>query len=244
MQNIDWLKLQSFARKGSEFGTKALRLLAASLLLFICMPLMTFSQSLLVLSLSGDGYYTPSNGAEWQPAVEGASLGAGTTIVTGFNSTVELQLGTTRLVLGPGSRVLFESSRTVDGVPQISLVLLAGSVSVDQAEGSPERLSIGGPVGVLSSNRSKYVFGNGRIDVELGEVTVVTTRGQNVTVGAGQGADIAGQPGGVSVAQQLKASSTVNPGSGPGSGSNASTTTPSLTGTVNLSVSIYVYEGN
>lgn len=172
---------------------KRLRIVTVFIIIFFCCTALIGAQSATIRELTGKvELQRPGQG--WETAVEGADVSKGTTISTGFNSGVILDLDSSVVQVKALTRMTLEELTRRDDTVKTNLSLKVGRVraNVQTAEGVQHDFT------VISSNstaavRGTVIEGDGEEWLtESGTLVVKSNSGSSVTVTAGQGIVITG----------------------------------------------------
>jgi hypothetical protein len=164
-----------------------LRMLIAAILITLSLPL--YAQlSAVVRETTGKVEVKPP-GKNWTPAAPKMVLAQGTTISTGFNSRLVIDIGQSRLTVSPLTRLSLEEIVKRDTLNSTSLTLKVGKVnaSVKSAPGERSAFTVKGPVSTAAVRGTEFSYDGYALSVTEGTVVFSNLLGQETPVGAGDG---------------------------------------------------------
>lgn len=166
----------------------------------------------------------------WVPVKAGMSLGLGTTISTGFNSTAVLELGSSVLQVKPLTRLRLNELVAREGTVTTDLFLQVGKIraEVKSAEGLAQDFKVKSPVSTAAVRGTGFEYDGYELYVFEGTVTYSNLTGQSRSYSPGEQGGTDGYDTPSDAEQQLLSDSGVNPYT-PGAG-NESVTVPPVTG--------------
>jgi hypothetical protein len=176
----------------------------------------------------------------WAPVKAGMSLGLGTTISTGFNSTAVLELGSSVLQVKPLTRLRLNELVAREGTVTTDLFLQVGKIraEVKSAEGLAQDFKVKSPVSTAAVRGTGFEYDGYELYVFEGTVSYTNLTGQSRSYAPGEQGDSDGYSPPSDAEQQLLSDSGVNPYT-PGAG-NQTVTAPTVTGPLTGSAVITV----
>jgi hypothetical protein len=176
----------------------------------------------------------------WVPVKAGMSLGMGTTISTGFNSTAVLELGSSVLQVKPLTRLRLNELVAREGTVKTDLFLQVGKISaeVKSAEGLTQDFKVKSPVSTAAVRGTGFEYDGFFFYVLVCTVIYTNLTGQSRSYAPGEQGSTDGYDTPSDAEQKLLADFGVNPYT-PGAG-NEAVTVPPLTGPATGSVTIYI----
>jgi hypothetical protein len=176
----------------------------------------------------------------WAPVKSGMSLGLGTTISTGFNSTAVLELGASVLMVRPLTRLRLDELVAREGTVKTDLFLQVGKIraEVKSAEGLTQDFKVKSPVSTAAVRGTGFEYDGYDLYVFEGTVTYSNLTGQSRSYSPGEQGGSDGYDTPSDAEQQLLSGFGVNPYT-PGAG-NQTVTTTTVTGPATGSVTIIV----
>jgi hypothetical protein len=149
----------------------------------------------------------------WVPVKAGMSLGMGTTISTGFNSTAVLELGSSVLQVKPLTRLRLNELVAREGTVKTDLFLQVGKISaqVKSAEGLTQDFKVKSPVSTAAVRGTGFEYDGYDLYVFEGTVTYSNLTGQSRSYTPGEQGGSDGYSTPTDAEQQLLADFGVNP---------------------------------
>jgi len=149
----------------------------------------------------------------WTPVRVGKSLGLGTTISTGFNSSAVLQLGASMLSVKPLTRLRINEIVAREGTVKTDLFLQVGKVRADikTTAGLTQDFKLKSPVSTAAVRGTGFEYDGYDLYVYEGTVTYSNLLGQNRDYGSGEKGSTDGQNTPPDGEQGLLDDSGVNP---------------------------------
>jgi hypothetical protein len=128
-------------------------------------------------------------GGSWRSASIGMTVSQGTTISTGFNSTVLIDLGNSILDVKPLTRLRLEELLEKEGTIQTELFLKVGKVraEVKSASGLRQDFKLRSPVSTAAVRGTKLDYDGFDVVVFDGDVLYLTLLGQRRSYSSGEG---------------------------------------------------------
>jgi hypothetical protein len=176
----------------------------------------------------------------WVPVKSSMSLGLGTTISTGFNSTAVLELGPSVLMVKPLTRLRLNELVAREGTVKTDLFLQVGKVraEVKSAEGLTQDFKIKSPVSTAAVRGTGFEYDGYELYVFEGRVTYSNLTGQSRSYAPGEQGSTEGYDTPTDAEQQLQTDFGVNPYT-PGAGNESLVAPPRAkeTGSVTIVIS-------
>ncbi len=124
----------------------------------------------------------------WVPVKAGMSLGLGTTISTGFNSTAVLELGSSVLQVKPLTRLRLNELVAREGTVTTDLFLQVGKIraEVKSAEGLAQDFKVKSPVSTAAVRGTGFEYDGYELYVFEGTVTYSNLTGQSRSYSPGE----------------------------------------------------------
>jgi hypothetical protein len=175
----------------------------------------------------------------WVPVKVGMSLGMGTTISTGFNSTAVLDLGPSVLMVKALTRLRLNELVAREGTVKTDLFLQVGKISaeVKRAEGLTQDFKVKSPVSTAAVRGTGFDYDGYELYVYEGTVTYTNLTGQSRSYSPGEQGSTDGYDTPQEAEQNLLSSSGVNPYT-PGAGNETVVGPPRTTGTGSVTITI------
>lgn len=131
----------------------------------------------------------------WRDAAPGMTVGAGTTVSTGFNSQAVLDVGPARLEVSSLSRLTLQELIEREGLVSSDLHLQVGRVRADvrRAEGIQSEFNLRSPVATAAVRGTSFEFDGVNVRVFSGTVALANMNNQRVTVGEGESSSTTGE---------------------------------------------------
>ena len=163
----------------------------------------------------------------WVPVKPGMSLGLGTTISTGFNSTAVLELGSSVLMVRPLTRLRLNELVARQGTVTTELFLQVGKIraEVKSAEGLAQDFKVKSPVSTAAVRGTGFEYDGYELYVFEGTVTYSNLTGQSRSYSPGEEGGSDGYDTPSEAEQQLLSDFGVNPYT-PGAGGETVTVAP------------------
>jgi len=176
----------------------------------------------------------------WVPVKAGMSLGLGTTISTGFNSTAVLELGSSVLQVKPLTRLRLNELVAREGTVTTDLFLQVGKIraEVKSAEGLAQDFKVKSPISTAAVRGTGFEYDGYELYVFEGTVIYTNLTGQSRSYAPGEQGGSDGYDSPPDAEEQLLSDFGVNPYT-PGAG-NETVTVPPLTGPGTGSVTIVI----
>lgn len=210
--------------------------IAALALLLPCVPL--FAQQTAVIKQLTGKVQLKHPGAEWINAAPGATVGLGTIVSTGFNSTAVLDLGTSEIQVRPLTRLrLDELLRNANKVTT-NVFLTVGEVhaSVEHLPSLIQSFTLQSPVSTAAVRGTQFTYAGSWVETQDGVVRFTNSAGFGRDVSRGQGSELAGSDLPVSPSDYRAEHVNVNPFTGPFG--EAVTASPPATNTGTIVVTV------
>lgn len=178
----------------------------------------------------------------WAPVRAGLSLGLGTTISTGFNSTAVLQLGPSVMQVKPLTRLRINELVAREGTMKTDLFLQVGKVraEVKTAAGLKQDFKVKSPVSTAAVRGTGFDYDGYDLYVFEGIVTYSSLTGQSRSYSSGEEGSTDGYATPADAEEGLQSDFGVDPYT-PGAGNEATTKSTRLTGIATGSVTIGVF---
>ena len=160
----------------------------------------------------------------WVPVKAGMSLGLGTTISTGFNSTAVLELGSSVLQVKPLTRLRLNELVAREGTVTTDLFLQVGKIraEVKSAEGLAQDFKVKSPVSTAAVRGTGFEYDGYELYVFEGTVTYTNLTGQSRSYAPGEQGGSDGYDTPSDAEEQLLSDFAVNPYT-PGAGNETVT---------------------
>jgi len=194
--------------------------IAVVALAFVALAPALFAQTEAVIKESTGKVEVKDPGGDWHPAAVGAKLAMGGSISTGFSSTALLDLGTSTLKVAPLTRMQLVDLVARQGSVSTSLFLKVGKVraEVKSVQGVRQDFTLKSPQATAAVRGTEFDFDGLTLNVVIGVVHFVNTRGQSRNVPAGEGSSTDGNQLPTTGDQQLNAQVGVDPYTSPTGG--------------------------
>ena len=180
----------------------------------------------------------------WVPVKPGMSLGLGTTISTGFNSTAVLELGSSVLMVRPLTRLRLNELVARQGTVTTELFLQVGKIraEVKSAEGLAQDFKVKSPVSTAAVRGTGFEYDGYELYVFEGTVTYSNLTGQSRSYSPGEEGGSDGYDTPSEAEQQLLSDFGVNPYT-PGAGNRVLVSPPSINTTGSITIIIQPVRG-
>jgi len=164
-----------------------------------------------------------AQGSDWVNATAGATVGTGTFVSTGFNSSAVLDLGTSQIQVKQLTRMRLDDLLRSGNNATTSLFLAVGQVhaNVDNSAGLVQNFTLNSPVSTAAVRGTIFDFDGVHVVVERGVVQFFNQLLQSRSVAAGESSTLNGlslpdAPADVNQQQSTVASETSSQGGGTG----------------------------
>jgi len=211
-------------------------IVAAAALLLLGVPLFA-QQSAVIKELTGKVQLKSPDG-QWVNATPGATVGRGTIVSTGFNSTAVLDLGTSQIQVRQLTRMrLDELLRNANNVAT-TVFLTVGEVhaSVDRLPNLTQSFKLESPVSTAAVRGTQFTFGGNWVATHEGVVQFLNSVGLGRDVGEGEGSELSGLALPMSPGDYKADQENVNPYTGPQGFQVVTTPGTTHTGTIVVTV--------
>lgn len=203
--------------------------LVCLILILVIAPTAVWADDATVLEYVGKVEIKEPGGA-WTSVEEGMSFSQGSTVSTGFNSSVRLDLGTSELRIKALTRMTIRELAEKEGTVTTDLYLRVGKVQakVKPAVGLSHDFKLTSPVSTAAVRGTTFSYDGVTVEVSEGTVVLFNTVGQSRSVVPGESGKAAGSAPPVSGEETLAAAVEVSTSTSPADagGDSGSGTTP------------------
>jgi hypothetical protein len=141
-----------------------------------------------IRELTGTVEIKTSGSSEWRAAVSGEVIQKDTMISTGFNSSAQIVLGNSTVIVRPLTRLSFAEIQNIQGEESVNLYLRTGRVraEVNPPEKGRTDFTVQSPTVTASVRGTSFEFNGEDLSVDAGRVHVTGGDGSAVYVGSGR----------------------------------------------------------
>jgi len=180
-------------------------------------------------------------GGDWQAVTPNMVIAKGSTVSTGFNARLVIQMGLTQIVVKPLTRLLLEDLVKRDATNVTSVALKVGKVnaSVKAADGERNEFTLKGPASTAAVRGTEFEYDGYTLQVTEGLVEFFNLLAQRQLVGGGDSSTTDGftyPTGGEDDKSGQSNVGTPGSGVGGGQGGGGGNTPPVLTGGVVVTI--------
>lgn len=167
-------------------------------------------------------------GGSWTAVDEGMSFSQGSTVSTGFNSSVRLDLGTSELRIKALTRMTIRELIEKEGTVKTDLYLRVGKVQakVKPAVGISHDFKLTSPVSTAAVRGTTFSYDGVTVEVSEGTVVLFNTVGQSRSVVPGESGKASGSAPPAAGEETLAAATEVTTSTSPTGAGGGSGTSP------------------
>ncbi len=178
-------------------------------------------------------------GGDWRPVTLNMVIAKGSTISTGFNARLVIQVGLTQIIVKPLTRLLLEDLVKRDATNVTSVALKVGMVnaSVKAADGERSEFTLKGPASTAAVRGTDLAYDGYTLQVTEGLVEFFNLLAQRQLVGGGNSSTTDGYTYPTGGEDDLYNDSNVGtPGGGIGGGGGSAPVAPVLAGGIVVTI--------
>lgn len=154
------------------------------IVLFLCLGVLSFANTpkAVLKNIKGKVEVKTATNQSWTPAKEGMDIQTMTTISTGFDSSVTLEMADTTIFVKPLTRMTLDQLIEQQGTVKTSCYLRVGTVnaSVKSAEGVKQDLQVQSPYSTASVRGTVFEFDGLKLKVLEGRVALIPGRPERI----------------------------------------------------------------